>query len=195
MMKHFLLLIFFFAFACGNKKQKQIQEEQKAQVTTINDSAQSANEEKELFVERGRYEDDQYKLVALSHFMIPEKLSYDSSYYHEENILSLTNKTTNRNYKIKITDPCTGSGEIIISNVTTSLNLKKPLFEITTPDCSDWYISEFIQLENDSLRKLFDISDTSPAELTRLNENTLVGNVKGRDEIVANSRTIPSQYH
>lgn len=191
MRNHFPILIFFFAIACSNKTQKPTELEQKAQSTAIIDSTHTTTDEKEIFVERGSYEDEQYKLVALSRFMIPEKLSQDSSYYHKGNILSLTNKSTNRSYNIKLTDPCSGDAEIIVNNVTNSLYFKDPLFEITTPDCSDWYISEFIQLKNGSLRKLFDISDTEPVKLTRLNENTLVGTAKDRDEIVGNFQDYP----
>jgi hypothetical protein len=177
--------------ACATKKQKPAQSDQKTESAKTNDSTNTANDEKELFIERGRYEDAQYKLLAFSRFMIPKNISYDSSYYHKGNILSLTNKSTNRSYKIQLTDPCTGGSRVIISNVTTALHFKKPLFEITTPDCSDWYISEFIQLENDSLRNLFEISDTGPAELKRLHENALVGTVKDRDEIVGNFQDYP----
>jgi hypothetical protein len=186
MNKHFVLLVLFFAVACADKRQKTTSLVKESQATIINDSTQIANDEKELFVERGRYEDDKYEVVAFSRFMIPGKISNDSSYYFEENILSLTNKNTNRNFKIQLTFPCTGDGAIRISNETKPLKFKKPLFEITTPDCSDWFISEFIQLETDSLRKLFEISDTDPVELARPNEYFLIGTSTFRDEIVGN---------
>lgn len=149
-----------------------------------------------FFVERGNYEDAQCKIVAYSRFIIPEKLSYDSSFYFKENILSLIDKKNSHIYKIQITDPCTGNAEVIIDNVTSRLGFKNPLFEIATPDCSDWYISEFISFKNDTLQKLFEISDSEPAKLARLNDYTLTGTVKDRDEVVAPIfKIIPLQYH
>ena len=192
MKTHFQILVTFtILIACTNNKPKSTSSQRDNKVLSTIDSSITADGEKELFVERGNYEDRQYKIMAYSHFKIPEKLSYDSSYYFEENILSLTDKKNNRTYKIVISDPCTDGNEIIIDNVTTSLRSKDPLFEVTTPDCSDWYISEFILFKKDTLKKLFDISDMKPAKLVKINDQTLTGTVTDRDEIVADFQDYP----
>ncbi|MDX2046795.1 MAG: hypothetical protein SFU87_08410 [Chitinophagaceae bacterium] len=147
--------------------------------------------EKELLVERGRFEDGQYKIIAYSRFILPDKISYDSSFYYKENILVVSEKITNRNLKIQLTDPCNSGNQIIIANMTTSLGFKQPLFEITTPDCSDWFISEFVAIRADSIQKLFDISDSHPAKLERTNETTLSGFIKSRDELVGAFQDYP----
>ncbi len=185
-----MLLAFTVFSACRNNRIKPTNVSQDSIAFSI-DSNHRTNDEKELLVKRGNYEDGQFKVTAYSIFMIPEKLSYDSSFYLKENILSLTDKNTNHTYKIQITDPCTGGSEIIIDNVTSSLGFRNPVFEITTPDCSDWFISEFISFKKDTLQKLFEISDTGPARLIRSDNNTLTGIVKDRDEVVADFQDYP----
>lgn len=192
MKRHFQILITFtILIACNNNKPKSTSPERDNKALSTIDSSITTDDEKELFVERGNYEDNQYKIMAYSHFKIPEKLSYDSSYYFKENILSLTDKKNNRTYKIQIAGPCTDNNEIIIDNVTNSLRFKDPLFEVTTPDCSDWYISEFILFKKDTLKKLFDISDVKPVKLVKINDHTLTGTVRDRDEIVADFQDYP----
>lgn len=189
---HFLILLTAIVFsACGDNRIKSANTEPVNKVSSSVDSSHMLTDKKELFVKRGDYENTEYRIVAFSRFMIPEKLSYDSSFYLKENILFLTDKKNNRTYKIQITDPCTGSAEIIIDYVTSSLRFKNPLFEITTPDCSDWFISEFITFKKGSLQKLFEISDSRPAKLTRSDEYTLSGTVKDRDEVVGNFQDYP----
>jgi hypothetical protein len=185
-----ILLALTVFSACKNNRTKPTSLTQDS-ITFSIDSNQRTNDEKELLVKRGNYEDGQFKVTAYSRFMIPEKLSYDSSFYLEENILSLTNKNTNRTYTIQITDPCTGGSEIIIDNVTSSLGFRNPVFEITTPDCSDWFISEFVSFKKDALQNLFEISDSRPAKLIRSDDNTLTGTVKDRDEVVADFQDYP----
>jgi len=192
-MKQYLqvLLTLIISSSCGNNKVKPRTSTQDNISMSSIDSTHRTNDEKELLVKRGNYEDGKYKVSAYSRFMIPEKLSYDSSYYLKENFVALTDKNTNRTYKIQITDPCTGGSDIIIDNVTSSLGFKNAVFEITTPDCSDRFISEFISFKKDTLQKLFDISDVQPVELIRTNDYTLTGTVKDRDEIVYNSQDYP----
>lgn len=191
MKKHFLILFFLGAVACTNNRQKSIDAGHDAHLPETIDSNLTTTDEKELFVDRGSYENEKYKVVAFSHYVIPQNITYDSSYYYKGNILSLTNKNTTRTYKIEIADPCSDKAAIIISNVTDTLGFKDPFFEITTPDCSDWYISEFIRFKDGTLQKLFDISDSEPAKLTKTKENTLVGIVKDRDELVGNFQEYP----
>ncbi len=191
MKSHFLILFLFVAVACTSNQQKSLDPEQNTQLPATIDSNLTTTDEKELFVSRGSYENEQYKVVAFSHYLIPKNIVRDSSYYHKENILSLTNKNTTRTYIIKIADPCSDKAEIIINNVTNTLGFKDPLFEITTPDCSDWYLSEFIQLKGDTLQNLFAISDSEPTKLAKTKENTLTGTVKDRDELIGNFQEYP----
>lgn len=190
MMKHFLILITLTTLiACRNTPTSTTTKQDK--VLPPVDSSITANQAKDFFVERGRYENGQFEVVAYSHFITPEKLSYDSSYYFRENMLSVNDKSTNKIYKIQIADPCSDNNKIIINNVTESLRFKNPLLEIITPDCSDWYISEFILFKKDTLQKLFDISDMKPAKLIKINDFTLTGTVTDRDEIVADFQDYP----
>jgi hypothetical protein len=191
MTKYFSILSLLIVVGCTNNRQKSTNQQQDTKTNVAIDSNISTNPEKDCFVLRGSYENRVHKLQVFSHFLIPEKIAQDSSYYFQGNILSVTNKQTTRNYKIQISDPCSDNAEILINNVTNSLGFKEPLFEITTPDCSDWFISEFIQLKKDSLKKLFDISDTEPVKLAKTNENTLVGTVKDRDELVGDFQDYP----
>jgi len=186
-----VLITLIISTACNNNEIESTNLAHDSIPLSSIDSGHLTNDEKELLVKRGNYEDGQYKVSAYSRFLIPEKLYYDSSFYLKENILTLTDKSTNRTYKLQITDPCTGSAQIIIDNVTNSLALKSPLFEITTPDCSDWYISEFITFKKDSLQKLFEISDVKPAKLIKTNDYTLTGTVKDRDELIGNFQDYP----
>ncbi len=186
MTKYFSIIIFLTVVSCTNNRQKSTNQQQESKTNVVIDSNISTNPEKDFFVLRGSYENRLYKLEVFSHFLIPANIAQDSSYYFKSNILSVTNKETTRNYKINITEPCSDNSEITINNVTDSFGFKEPFFEITTPDCDDWYISEFIQLKNDSLKKLFELSDTEPVQLTKTDENNLVGTVKDRDELLGN---------
>jgi len=193
LMKQYLqvLLTLIVFSACSNNNIKPTTSAQDNIPLSSIDSSKRTNDEKELLVKRGNYEDGRYKVSAYSRFMIPEKISYDSSFYFQENFVTLTDKSTNRTYKIEITEPCTDCSDIIIDNVTSSLGFKNPVFEITTPDCSDRFISEFISFKKDTLQKLFEISDVQPAELIRTNDYSLTGTVKDRDEIVDNFQDYP----
>ncbi len=193
LMKQYLqvLLTLIVFSACSNNNIKPTTSAQDNIPLSSIDSSKRTNDEKELLVKRGNYEDGRYKVSAYSRFMIPEKISYDSSFYFQENFVTLTDKSTNRTYKIEITEPCTDCSDIIIDNVTSSLGFKNAVFEITTPDCSDRFISEFISFKKDTLQKLFDISDVQPVELIRTNDYSLTGTVKDRDEIVDNFQDYP----
>jgi hypothetical protein len=198
MKKHFqILLVAIALIACNNNRIKSTIPKQDSKAVSpidssaTNDSSLTKNEEKEILVKRGSYEDGQFRITAYSRFILPDKLSYDSSYYFKENSLSLTDKNTNRTYKIQLTDPCSDNDEIVIDNVTNPLRFNKPVFEISTPDCSDWHISEFISFKKNTLQKLFEISDMGPAKLMKTDEYTLTGTVRDRDEIVADFQDYP----
>ena len=191
MTKWFSIIVLILLIACNNDRQKLTNQRHGSQSSSVIDSSVYKNSEKDFFVLRGSYENSLYKVEVLSHFLIPAKIEQDSSYYFRNNLLSVKNKNTNQNYKVQITDPCSDDAEILIHNVTDSLGFNQPLFEITTPDCDDWQISEFIQLKNDSLQKLFEISDSKPAKLSKTNQNSLVGTVLDRDELVGDFQDYP----
>lgn len=80
---------------------------------------------------------------------------------------------------------------VIIQDVTQHLHFKSPLFNISSPGGSDTYTSEFIEYKNDSLQKLFEISDYNPVELEWKDGHTLTGFIKDRDEVVDNFEDYP----
>lgn len=186
-----ILVIAALLFACNNNKPEQVVMDQQNIAPPIIDSTGIVNRLQELIITRGDYEDLHFKLVANSRYQIPEKMQYDSSFYFKENSLILTDKATGKSYSLSITAPCSGQAKIVIENVTNALQFAHPLFEISTPDCSDWWISEYIMFNKDSLQKIFEISDANPARLIRIGEYNLAGTVTRRDEIVADFQEYP----
>jgi hypothetical protein len=141
-------------------------------------------EEKDYFVDRGRFENEDYILVAKSHFIVPDSLWEDSSFYYKGNFLYFTDKKKKTQDTIALTYPCGHGSEIMIKEVTKDLKLTTPLFRIATPECSDYYTTEFIEYNHDSLKDCFNIFDVGPADPTRKDEFTLTGTLKERDDLV-----------
>ena len=82
MRRFYPALFIFCALACNNSQQNPAELKQAPSSTVKTDSNTTFTDEKEVHVERGSYEDDQFKTVAYSRFIIPAELSEDSSYYH-----------------------------------------------------------------------------------------------------------------
>lgn len=183
-MNHYLILASAVILAsCGESGSPGLSDQTKTDA--INTASKLPNDyEKELLVERGNFEDERYKIVAYSHFSIPEKISDDSSFYLKRNLLQVWEKKTNKTFHFQLTDPCSSESKILISDVTRSLKFEEPVFQLATPDCSDWYISEFVIIKEDSIRKMFEIGDSEPVKLERIDDVTLAGAVKDRDEIL-----------
>jgi hypothetical protein len=99
-------------------------------------------------------------------------------------LLQVWEKKTKKTFYFQLTDPCSSESKILISDVTRSLKFKEPVFQLATPDCSDWYISEFVIIKDDSIQKMFEIGDSEPVKLEWIDEVTLAGAVKDRDEIL-----------
>lgn len=156
------------------------------QKTTAEDSTiqQTSYQEKDYFVDRGRFENDDYILIAKSHFILPDSLWEDSSFYFKGNFLYFIDKKKKIQDTIALSYPCGNGSEISIKEVTNELKLTTPLFSIVTPECSDYYTTEFIEYSNDSLKDCFDIFDVGPATPTRKGEHTLTGTVMERDDLV-----------
>ncbi|MFN4315633.1 MAG: hypothetical protein ACK4E0_15140 [Chitinophagaceae bacterium] len=183
-MNHYLILASAVILAsCGESRSPGLSDQTKTD--TINTASKLPNDyEKELLVERGNFEDERYKMVAYSQFIIPDKISHDSSFYLKRNLLQVSEKKTNKTFHFQLTDPCSSESKILISDVTRSLRFTEPVFQLATPDCSDWYINEFVVIKDNSIQKIFAIGGSEPVQLERRDEVTLAGAVKDRDEIL-----------
>lgn len=140
--------------------------------------------EKDYFVDRGRFENEDYLLVAKSHFVLPDSLWEDSSFYYKGNFLYFVDKKKKTQDTIVLSYPCGHSADILIKEVTKDLKLTTPLFSIATPECSDYYTTEFIEYNHDTLKDCFAIFDVNPAEPIRKDAHTLSGTIMERDDLV-----------
>lgn len=155
------------------------------------DESRQSDERVELLVLRGLLETKTFYLKVYSRFSIPQKIDQDSSFYHRGNLLRLIDLSSMDSFNVPLADPCTFDGEIEIRDLTNELKYEHPLFEVSTPDCSDWWLNEFISFQGDSLTRLFEIADGKPTQLIRKDANSLAGFVNARDEILGYFQSYP----
>jgi len=141
------------------------------------------------FVERAAFDNKNFFLVVKSIYLITDSLEHDSSYYCQGNFLYIKNKTTKSIDSVKLAEGCEEG--VLIEDLTKKLQFKTPIFNIASPGGSDTYTNEFIGYENDSLKKLFEIFNYNTVDLERRDQNTLVGFVKDRDEVVYDFQDYP----
>lgn len=182
--KVLLYLSAVLLLSCGNRTAK---EEQKAagdvSAGTVETRTQK-NEPVQADILRGWYEDSRFRLDVFSRFSIPPVITQDSSFYFKANMLRLTDKQNGNCTEATLADPCGFADQVKISLRTEELKWKQPLFQLDSPDCSDWWNSEFVAYDNDSLKVLFAVQDVAPVRLTRISPVVLGGHVRREEELV-----------
>jgi hypothetical protein len=187
--KHLFTIYLLLLCSCSNSSQKN-----EKTVTTAENKDQTPNTINSgsgdfYFVERAFFDNKNFFLVVKSLYLFTDSLEYDSSYYCQGNFLYIENKTTRSIDSIHLVEGCENG--VLIEDLTKKLQFKTPIFNIATPGGSDTYINEFIGYENDSLKKLFEIFNYNTVDLERKDQNTLIGFVKDRDEVVYDFQDYP----
>ncbi len=154
-------------------------------------SKTTAEEERIVDVTRCILNNNELNIIAFSKYSFPKNLKEDSSYYFDEDYFQVTHYKTNRKYSIKLNGPEYDDAEIRIINHTSHLNFPYPIFEVISVGGSDVTTHEFIGLENDSLRHLFELTRLIPNTLKRKDAKTITGLVLERDELVYNFYDYP----
>lgn len=169
--------------ACGNKATIKDGSASGAVSAVSGDTLDQNKEMVPVDVQRGWHEDNQFRVDVISRFDFPPVLTQDSTFYLKANLVRLTNRQTGKSTALTLTDPCGLINQVGVTRRTEDLKWKQPLFQLDMPDCDDWWNSEFVAYENDSLKLLFSVRDVAPARLTRISENVLAGKVRREEEL------------
>ena len=136
--------------------------------------------EKIYTAERGRFSNGAYVAYINAHYLLPEKLTEDSSFYFDDCYFYLINKKTNQKDSIKL--PEDPRQIVSIDDVSHLISGKAPLFRASWSGDSDVDIDQFFGFRDDRLQMLFEFENL--LELNRKDDSTLTGIAVGRDELL-----------